>query len=307
MPLPTVTISGRGAAMLDAPPFSGAAEAGDHFVGDQQRAEIFGDRLNRGQPVVGRYHVAGGALHRLGDDRGERAAGAHLDLLAREIDAVKSAVGILQLERTSVAVGVRHSVLPARQRTIALLRFVADKSDDAAGLAVEAAPEAHHLMLSGRGTRQPERGFDRLRAAAIKMCALESRGRDFAQQLERRRALLGREGADHQPRRLIRQRLRQSGMRMAKACDRDAGEKIDVDVAVGVGERRAFAVIEGDTGEQRDALAAGRDIFLFEVEDLLRLGSGNCSLDRGKFSVGGCRGLQLVAVRILLLDFRRDC
>ena len=153
--------------MLDAPPFSGASEAGDHFVGDQQRAEIFRDRLYRGQPVVGRNHVAGRALHRLGDDCGERAAATHFDLLAREIDAVKSAVGILQLERASIAVGVRHSVLAALQRAVALLRFVADQPEHAAGLAMEAAPETHRFMMPGGGTRQPERGFDRLRTAAI--------------------------------------------------------------------------------------------------------------------------------------------
>ncbi len=37
---------------------------------------------------------------------------------------------------------------------------------------------------------------------------------------------------------------------MAEAGDRDAREKIDVDVAVGVGERRAFAMIECEAGEQ---------------------------------------------------------
>src|SRR5580693_65154 len=137
------------------------------------------------------------------------------------------------------------------------------------------------------------------------MRAIQPGGRDFGERLERGRALLGREGADRQPRRLIRQRLRHSGMRMSQACDRDTREKIDVGIAVGVGQGRAFAVIECETGEQRDSLAAGRDIFLFEVEDLLRLRSRYCSLDRGKFWVDGCRGLQLVAVRILPVDFRR--
>ena len=155
------------AAMLDAPPFSSASEAGDHLVGDQQRTEILGHRFNRRQPVVGRDHVAGRALHRLSDDCSERAARAHLDLLAREIDAVKPAVGIFQFERTSVTVRVRHSVLPALQRSIALLRFVADKSEDAAGLAMEAAPETHRFMVAGGGTRQPEGGFDGFSAATI--------------------------------------------------------------------------------------------------------------------------------------------
>ncbi|WP_349259313.1 aminotransferase class III-fold pyridoxal phosphate-dependent enzyme [Candidatus Binatus sp.] len=45
--------------------------------------------------------------------------------------------------------------------------LIADEAEDAAGLAMEAAPEADRLMVAGGGTRQPERGFDRLRTAAI--------------------------------------------------------------------------------------------------------------------------------------------
>ena len=66
---------------------------------------------------------------------------------------------------------------------------------------------------------------------------------------------------------------------MAEARDRHPREKVDVGVAVGVGEGRAFAVIECDSGEQRNPLASGRDVALFGVENFLRLGTWNCSLD----------------------------
>ena len=111
------------------------------------------------------------------------------------------------------------------------------------------------------------------------MCSIKSGRCDLAQQLKRRGALLGRERADHKPRRLMRQRLRKRGMPMAEAGDRYSREKIDVGVAVGVGERRAFAVIERDTGEQRNPLASGRDVALLGIENFLRLGTGNGSLD----------------------------
>jgi len=68
-------------------------------------------------------------------------------------------------------------------------------------------------------------------------------------------------------------------MPMTEARDRDSGKEIYICVAVGVGERRAFAVIKCDTGEQRNPLASGRDIALFGVENFLRLGTWNCSLD----------------------------
>jgi hypothetical protein len=68
-------------------------------------------------------------------------------------------------------------------------------------------------------------------------------------------------------------------MPMAEARDRNPREKIYVGVAVGVGERRAFAVIERDAGEQRYTLPSGRDVALFGVENFLRLGTGNGSFD----------------------------
>ena len=74
---------------------------------------------------------------------------------------------------------------------------------------------------------------------------------------------------------------------MAKARDRDACEEIEIGVVVGVGERRAFAVIECDTGEQRDSLASGRDVALFGVENFLRLRPRNMSLDCRQFAVAG--------------------
>jgi len=77
---------------------------------------------------------------------------------------------------------------------------------------------------------------------------------------------------------------------MAEARDRDSGEEIDVGVAVGVGERRAFAVIECDPGEQRNPLAAGRDIALFGVENFFRLRPRNVSLDCRQFAVTGWNG-----------------
>jgi hypothetical protein len=77
----------------------------------------------------------------------------------------------------------------------------------------------------------------------------------------------------------MRQRLRECGMTMTEARDRNSCEKIYIGVAVGVGERCAFAVIECDAGEQRNPLTSGRDIALFGIENFLRLGTWNRSLD----------------------------
>jgi hypothetical protein len=76
-------------------------------------------------------------------------------------------------------------------------------------------------------------------------------------------------------------------MRMPQARDCDSGEEIDVGVAVGVGERRAFSVIECDPREQRNPLAAGRDIALLGLENFLRLRPRDVSLDCRQFAVAG--------------------
>jgi len=83
----------------------------------------------------------------------------------------------------------------------------------------------------------------------------------------------------------MRQRLRERGMPMAEARDCHPGKEIEVGVAVRVGKGSAFAVIECDSGEQRNPLASGRDVALFGVEDFFRLGTGNGSLDCRQFAV----------------------
>ena len=69
---------------------------------------LVGDRLDRGQELVGRDDVARGALHRLDDDAGDRAGGRDLDLLARDLGARDAARRVARAERAAVAVGVRH-------------------------------------------------------------------------------------------------------------------------------------------------------------------------------------------------------
>src|SRR5580698_3850714 len=133
--------------MLDAPPFSGATEAGNHLVGDEQRAVFLRDRFHRMHPVVRRNDISRGALDRLDEDRGDRPRRAVLDLLPRKIGARDATTRIAQLERTAIAIGIGHEVATAGQRPVALLPFVANVPDDAAGLAMKAAPETHHLEL----------------------------------------------------------------------------------------------------------------------------------------------------------------
>ena len=69
-------------------------------------------------------------------------------------------------------------------------------------------------------------------------------------------------------------------MGVAETCNCDAGEKIDVNVAVRVGQRRACAVVERNPREKRYALAARGDVLLFNFENFTRAGSGHDRLYR---------------------------
>ncbi len=111
------------------------------------------------------------------------------------------------------------------------------------------------------------------------MCALELARRDFAQQPKGLGPLARRERPNHQARSLFCDRLGHRRMSMAEAGDRDAGKKIDVGIAVGIGQGGAVAVFEGDSRQQRDPLAARRDIALLVGEDLARFGPGYVSYD----------------------------
>ena len=59
------------AVVLQPEPAAGAAEAGDHFVGDQQHVVARADLADAREVVGGRDDDAAGALDRLGDERGD--------------------------------------------------------------------------------------------------------------------------------------------------------------------------------------------------------------------------------------------
>src|SRR5258708_11563066 len=128
------------------------------------------------------------------------------------------------------------------------------------------------------------------------MSAVESGGRSLGEHPEGWGALGGGEGADDQPRGLMRERLRERRMAVAETRDRDAGKKIDEHVAVDVGERRALAVIERDCGKQRDTLTAGRDMALLLGEQRARFWSRNWS-GYFRLKTGPARGSYFVRGR----------
>jgi len=74
-------------------------------------------------------------------------------------------------------------------------------------------------------------------------------GRELRQQLDQRRAVLGREAADVNSGDLALQRRHVAGMGVPEARDADPREQVDVAVAVHIVQHGAFAAIDRELAE----------------------------------------------------------
>ena len=123
--------------------------------------------------------------------------------------------------------------------------------------------------------REAQRGLDSLRAARIELSAVDVAGSEIGQHLDEHRAILGGEAADVNLRDLLLHGGDVLRMRVAEAGHADSGHEVDESVAVDIEEQRAFAMIDADLAEEREALRAGREVQLLLVEYLTRFGARN--------------------------------
>ena len=207
MPLPQVIDVRNDAVVLDAPELSGAPEARDHLVGDEEGPVVLRDRLDGGQKAGRRDDVAGRALHRLDDDRGDLPAGLVPDDVSGLLRAGDPAVGVRQVQRAAVAVGVGSGVGARHEGPEALLEVAPEQRQDAARLAVEGAGVADELELLRDRLGEAEGRLDRLGSAREELDARQPRRRDAAEEVQELRADLGREAAEGQLRGLLLERL----------------------------------------------------------------------------------------------------
>ena len=86
---------------------AGAAEARDHFVGDEDGADLPSQFTHAIEEAGGRRHVAVGALNGLNDDGGDGSGRLAFDHFTQEFQAVRAAVmRLLRAEGALAAVGV---------------------------------------------------------------------------------------------------------------------------------------------------------------------------------------------------------
>src|SRR5579875_128370 len=75
-------------------------------------------------------------------------------------------------------------------------------------------------------------------------------------------------------------------MAMAEAGDRHSGKEVEVHVAVDIGQRGPFTVIEGHTGQRGNPLAPRREIALLLFKQCARARPGRWSCYCRKFALG---------------------
>ena len=169
--------------MLAPEELPGPAESSDHLVGDQQSVVLAGDVADAGEELRRRNDVTRGALHRLDQDGGDHPCRGLLHRLPDEVEAEHATLGVRQLKGAAIAIRVGHLVRAPRQRPPLLPPFVPDQSQHSAGLAVEAAPKAHHLVLLRVRLGEADRRLDRFRPTAVELGPLDGPRSQLRQQL----------------------------------------------------------------------------------------------------------------------------
>ena len=106
-------------------------------------------------------------------------------------------------------------------------------------------------------------------------------------QIEKMGAVLGREAAESDVIELLLETLDVVRMAMAETADRDAGDEVEIFVAVDVGDGAAAGAVDHDLRIERDRLQPRRHSLGLALED--RLGSG-ARHGAAFSSVGGHRG-----------------
>ncbi len=159
-----------------------------------------------------------------------------------------------------------------------VLEVRAEERQHAAGLAVEAAPEPDELGLAGVRLGEAEGRLDGLGAAAVELRAIEIARCDVRDQLDESCAVLGGEAADVDPGDLALDGGDVFRVGVSEAGDADTREEIDVAAAIEIVEHDAFAAIDAEPAEQRDALGAGSEKLGLGVEGGEGAGPGACAV-----------------------------
>ncbi len=196
-----------------------------------------------------------------------------LDHVAQVLGARQAARRMLKVERAAVAVGIRRMMHARRKRPLVIAVAAAQHADHALALAMESTPEADELELLGHRLGKPERRLDRLGATGKQLQMRQSLRQQRGDKIEEARPRFGCEAAEGRPFELLPDALHIVGMAVSDAANGDAGDEVEILVAVHVGDGAAFRVVDDDLREERDRLQPWRHSLGLVVEDRLGFGT----------------------------------
>ena len=238
------------AVIFDREHLSRAAEAGLHFIGDEENAVMIEDLLYF-QEVIGRRHDDAAFAHnRLGDEgRDIVGSGELYDIIDGPGTLPGALLGII---RPIGAVNVRRRrKRNARGVGTALLlpRVIAGDAERSKAAAVKAGLQGDEFVLAGIEAGELERALDGLCAAIAKKGFRESLGGDLRQlfgEVGDGLRVINVRSAVNEFVHLLFRGSEDVGIAVAGVDDADAGEAVEVLAAGHVGDYGAGSVVDDD-------------------------------------------------------------
>ncbi len=208
-------------------------KAGHHLVEDQHRAVLRAERAQRLQELARPRHEVHVAGHRLDDHR--------RDLVALPAECVLELLHVVEREHRGVTGGLRRHA--GRARVAERERARARLHEQRVGVAVVAAFELDDAGAAGEPAREAERGHRRLGARGHEPHERHARQR-LAEQLRELDLERGRRAERESFERRLAHGRDDQWVRVPEDERPPGADVVDVALAVGVPEVRAFAAFE---------------------------------------------------------------
>ena len=108
---------------------------------------LFGNTLYGTEKTFWRDDVAGRALNGLHDDGSDLALGLILDDPSQVVSTGYSTVGVFQVPRASIAIGIGGGIQAWHKRSQLVLEVIAQQSKDPAGFSMKSTPKSDEFKV----------------------------------------------------------------------------------------------------------------------------------------------------------------
>ncbi len=294
---------GLDAPMLAGKHFSGPAEAGLNFVGNQENAVVSAKLLEHRQIFRRRHHIAAFALNRLDENR------RHLfrpNLVTKKgvldhAHALDAAGAVREMVGTTMAKAIGNMMDAGNQRPeMGAVRGAASgERQRAERPAVESAMKSDHVLALGMIARELESGFHGLGAGIGEEYFFRRRARrqpvELFRQLDHRFVIIIAAADMEKFPRLFFDRLHHSRMRMPRAGNGDARHEVEEAIAVDVFDDHPLPAFHH---QRINPSVGGRGDLVVALDDRLSFGTGKGRLDIRCFHVPPVSSLSFLRFQI---------